>query len=151
MTTHGHNRLPVDGIEEGLLLLSLIMARSYRGDALEQHRLALSPSSFASTAIEPQSRSTAAASKVYEISAVNAIGSSSPIHTTQFHCCDCDREVVHEQALQQHLADKIHEPRTEPLRVGLVLQYQMAQTASSCSIGGNQSCHQWQHSGNTRH
>ncbi len=32
----------------------------------------------------------------------------------QFCCCDCDRDFVHEQALLQHLADKIHKPRTKP-------------------------------------
>ena len=32
----------------------------------------------------------------------------------QFHYCGCDRDFVDEQALHQHLADKIHEPRTKP-------------------------------------
>lgn len=34
-----------------------------------------------------------------------------PAHTTQYHCCDCDRDFVNEQALSQHLQYKVHPPK----------------------------------------
>lgn len=81
--------------------------------------------SLASTATEPSSVRKRCSSSIRSLrntaTAVNAIGSlsigqhlRSPIHATQFHCCDCDWDFVDKQALHQHLADKIHEPRTKP-------------------------------------
>lgn len=44
-------------------------------------------------------------------------------HSTQFHCCMCDRNFVDETALRQHLAHKIHPAKKE----------QPSNTCSQCS------------------
>lgn len=36
-----------------------------------------------------------------------------PAHSTQYHCCDCDRDFVNEKALSQHLQYKVHPPKVD--------------------------------------
>lgn len=36
-----------------------------------------------------------------------------PAHSMQYHCCDCDRDFVDEQALSQHLQFKIHPAKVD--------------------------------------
>lgn len=36
-----------------------------------------------------------------------------PAHSTQYHCCDCDRDFFDEQALRQHLRYKVHPAKVE--------------------------------------
>lgn len=36
-----------------------------------------------------------------------------PAHSTQYHCCDCDRDFINELALSQHLQYKIHPPKVD--------------------------------------
>lgn len=37
-----------------------------------------------------------------------------PAHASpEYHCCDCDRDFVHEQALRQHLQFKVHPPKAD--------------------------------------
>lgn len=36
-----------------------------------------------------------------------------PAHSTQYHCCDCDRDFINEQALSQHLQYKVHPPKAD--------------------------------------
>lgn len=35
------------------------------------------------------------------------------VHSTQYHCCDCDRDFIDEQALSQHLQHKVHPAKVD--------------------------------------